>query len=123
MLSSEVSARLDALQPDAAGELRTIDRMSLEVTDPALLALCTGYMEAAMRCRDWHPPKQGLTEREQAFIDFTEQFVTSVSTLEEGAVTRLLDFATADEIYAFVHAMYVTDMTLRLQIVGQEVLL
>ena len=97
--------------------------MSLEVTDPALLDLCSGYMEAAMRCRDWHPPGEGLTERERAFLDFTEQFVTSVSTLGEDAVTRLLDFATADEVYAFVHAMYVRDMTLRMQIVGQEVLL
>ena len=123
MLSSEVFARLKALHPDAAGELKNIDDMSLEVTDPALLALCTGYMEAAMRCRNWQPPEGGLTDRERAFLDFTEQFVTSVSTLGEAAVTRLLDFATADEVYAFVHAMYVTDMTLRLQIVGQEVLL
>jgi hypothetical protein len=38
-----------------------------------------------------------LTARERAFIDFTEQFVSSVGTMEDDQVTRLQDFATADE--------------------------
>ena len=122
MRSSHLFDQLHALQPAAASELKNIESMSEAVTDPALLDLCSGYTEAALACRDWQPPAGGLSEREQAFIDFTEQFVTSVSTLGHAAVNRLLDFATADEVYAFVHALYVRDMSLRLEMVGREVL-
>ena len=122
MLASDVLARLEALQPDTAGELKNISSMAPRQTDPALLELCAGYMEAAMRLQDWQPPEGGLSEKEQAHINFTEQFVSSVSTLDAAAVNRLLDFGTADEAYAFVHALYVTDMSLRLSIVGKEVL-
>lgn len=122
MISSTVLDRLDTLQPEAARELRNITALSQQATDPALLALCTDYAEAALRCRDWRPPEAGLSGRERAFIDFTEQFVTSVSTLDSAVVARLLDFASADEVYAFVHALYVADMGLRMEIVGREML-
>lgn len=122
MLSTDVSNRLDALAPEPAAELRRISALAREATDPAILALCTDYIDAALRCRDWRPPEGGLSDREQAFIGFTEGFVTAVSAMESAAVDRLLEHASADEVYAFVHALYVTDMSLRLDIVGREVL-
>ena len=122
MPSSEVSSRLEALQPEIAGELNTISAMAREATDPELLSLCAGYVEAALRCQDWSPPERGLSDREQAFIDFTEQFVTSVGTISDDQVSRLLEFSDADQVYGFVHALYVTDMSLRLDMVGKEVL-
>ena len=122
MLSFEVFERLEALQPHAAGKLKTITAMADQATDPELLALCASCIEAALRCQDWRPPEGGLSAREQAFVDFTEQFVTSVSTTSSMQVDRLLAFASADEVYAFVHALYVTDMALRLEMVGKEVL-
>ena len=123
MLSPAVANRIAALQPDSAAELRNIIDLAHQATDTELLAMCSGYIEAALRCLDWHPSAAGLTKKERAFIAFTEQFVSSVGTMSEGQVAVLLEFATADEVYAFVHAIYVADMTLRLDIVGREVLL
>jgi len=122
MLSTAVADRLETLQPAAFAELTTITRLAEQATDPKLLKLCAGYIEAALRCADWQPPTEGLSPREKAFIAFTEQFVTSVSTLEASQVSGLLEHASADEVYGFVHALYVIDMSLRLEIVGREVL-
>ena len=97
MLSPAIATRLTALQPNSSNELQNIIGLAQQSTDPELLALCTSYIEAALRCIDWQPPAAGLTARERAFIDFTEQFVSSVGTMEDDQVTRLLDFATADE--------------------------
>jgi hypothetical protein len=63
-----------------------------------------------------------LTEKEHAFIAFTEQFTSSVSTMSDEQVEGLLQFASADEVYAFVNAIYVTDMSLRLELVAGRVL-
>ena len=123
MLSPPLAACLDALHPDIATNLRTIDHLAQEAVPPDLLALCTSYAQAALEGKVWTRPEEGLTDKEQAFIAFTEQFVTSVSNMESSQVQRLLDFAGADEVYAFVHALYVTDMQLRLDMVGREVLL
>ena len=122
MLSPAIAKRLAALQPEITAELQSIVDLAQRSTDPEILALCTSYIEAALRCVDWRPPAAGLTDKQSAFIDFTEQFVSAVSTMTGDQVTRLLDFATADEVYAFVHAIYIADMALRLEIVGGEVL-
>ncbi len=122
MLSTHVSERLGELAPAAAAELRNITSMAEEVTDPDLLQLCTAYIDAVLMCRDWQPPEGGLDDRQQAFIAFSEKFATSVSGIDSADVARLRDFATDDEVYAFVHALYVADMSRRLDIVGREVL-
>ena len=122
MLSPAVARRLEALQPDTSAELHTILGQAREAVEPSLLALCASCAEAALRCEDWQPPGGGLDDRQQAFIAFTEQFVSAVSNTSHAQVARLLEYASADEVYAFVHALYVIDMALRLEIVGSEVL-
>ena len=58
-----------------------------------------------------------------AFIAFTEQFATSVSTLTDAQVARLLESASEDEVYGFVNALYVLDMSRRLDLVVGRILL
>ncbi len=122
MLSGPVAQRLEALQPDTTAHLQRINQLSREGLDGPLFALCEGCLDAALRGELWRPPAGGLDERQRAFIDFTEQFASSVSTLQAEQVSRLLDFASADEVYGFVHALYVADMTRRLELVAGEVL-
>lgn len=117
MISEDVLTRLEALHPEVISEMRTVLQLAHDTTDPALLELCAGYIDAALNNRLWQPPHE-LTEKEKAFIAFTEQFVTSVSTMQDVQVQRLLEHASADEVYAFVNALYVTDMTSRLDIVA-----
>lgn len=118
MLSQQVQSRLQELHPDIATRLDTIIGLAPESTDPQLLALCSSYVDAALRNEDWTPPSAGLSDKEQAFIQFTEQFTASVSTMSDQQVASLQNFASADEIYAFVNALYVADMTRRLDLVA-----
>ncbi len=122
MLPANVAVTLEQLHPDIAGQLHNIVDLSQQVTDRALLELCCSYIEAALLCQDWQAPERSLSDKEQAFIAFSEQFAMSVSTMTRGQVEHLLEFASADEVYAFVHALYVNDMRLRLEIVAREVL-
>ena len=121
MLESQTIARLEALQPETTAELCNIMRLAPEATDAQLLELCASYIDAALLLQGWTPPR-ALTDKEQAFIAFTEQFVSSVGTMSDNQVTRLLKFASADEVYAFVNALYVTDMERRLDVVAGRML-
>ena len=123
MLSAEVSARLEELHPSISSELNNIGSVATEVVDKQLLALCSGYIDAALCQRDWVPPNGGLTDKEHAFIAFTEQFTTSVSTMTNEQVDKLLEYASADEVYNFASALYVVDMTRRLDLVVGKVLI
>jgi hypothetical protein len=122
MLSTNIFTRLQTLQPDIASQLDNIMQLAPKATDASLLDLCSGYIDAALRHRHWSPPERALTEREQAFIAFTEQFTSSVGTMSDQQVERLLRFASADEVYAFINAIYVTDMSRRLELVAGRVL-
>ncbi len=123
MLSPELLDRLETLQPEIAEKLDAVVRLAPETTDQPLLDLCAGYIDAALRREQWHPPARPLNEKEQAFIALTEQFVSSVGTMSDQQVKRLLDHASADEVYAFVNALYVTDMARRLDMVAGRMLL
>ena len=122
MLLTQTIARLESLQPETTAALRNIIRLAPESTDPQLLELCAAYIDAALLQQDWAPPTRALTEKEAAFIAFTEQFVSSVGTMDDDQVSRLQQFASADEIYAFVHALYITDMERRLELVAGRML-
>lgn len=121
MLATETLNRLEKLQPDITKQLHTITQLAPQTTDPELLALCQSYIDATLYLQTWTPARQ-LTAKEQAFIAFTEQFITSVSSMSDAQVERLLQFASADEVYAFVNALYVTDMSRRLELVTERVL-
>jgi hypothetical protein len=123
MLSAEVSARLEVLHPSISSELNNMAGVATDVVDPRLLALCASYIDAALCQRDWTPPANGLTAKERAFIAFTEQFTTSVSTMTDEQVDKLLEYASADEVYNFASALYVVDMTRRLDLVAGKVLI
>lgn len=122
MLSTNIVTRLEKLQPAITTELQHIMRLTSEATDKNILKLCTGYIDAALRNQTWSPPELALTEKEQAFIAFTEQFTSSVSTMSDEKVQNLLQFSSVDEVYTFVNAIYVTDMSLRLELVAGRVL-
>lgn len=121
MLKAQTVMRLEALHPDTTAALCNMVTLAPETTNSQLLELCLGYVDAALRLQDWAPPRP-LTAKEQAFIAFTEQFVSSVGTMSDTQVARLQEFASADEVYAFVNALYVSEMAKRLELVALRVL-
>lgn len=122
MLSEPVKQRLTTLHPEGTTELQHINQLALEAVDPTLLKLCTELIDALLQDRSPTLP-QTLSPRDQAFLAFTEQFVTAVSAVSDKQVAELLRFATEDEVYSFVNALYVTDMTRRLDLVAGRVLI
>lgn len=121
MLSQTLQQRLTTLHPEGSSALTRLSELAPASTDPALLDLCGSMVDALLDNRTWQPP-HALTPREQAFTAFTEQFVTAVSGTTDQQVQRLLEFASDDEVYNFVNALYVVDMTRRLERVAGRLL-
>ena len=121
MISEPVRKRLALLHPEGSEQLARINQLALEATEPELLELCAGCIDSLLQDKSWVPPHP-LTPRQQAFIAFSEQFATSVSTLPDAQVARLLEFASEDEVYGFVNALYVVDMSRRLDVVVGRIL-
>jgi alkylhydroperoxidase family enzyme len=117
----ELYARLAELHQEGVAELKRVNAIARESTDPALLALCHGRAVAMLTAGRWDEPP-GLGDRACAFLDFTEQFVTSVSHIADADVERLLEHASAEEVYCFIGALYVLEMTTRVELVAREVL-
>lgn len=121
MLAKNIQEQLAAMHPESTLKLTRLNQLSRETTDVELLDLCSSYIDTMLRDLPWQPPNP-LTDREKTFLNFAEQFMMAVSAIEDQQVAALMKYASADEIYCFVNALYVVDMTLRLNLVIGRVL-
>jgi alkylhydroperoxidase family enzyme len=129
---------LEALHPEGARELGRLYGVARESADPELLELCHVRIASMLgheRTEEWiSQPSPGLgddklrhindwrtsdafTPAERAHLAFTEQFVMSVSDLTAADIDSLLAFEDQNQVYAFITALYVVEMTLRLDMV------
>jgi len=113
--------RLATLHPEGVAELKRINVVARRTADRALLELCHARAKALLTHGAWDEPAEA-GERERAFLDFTEQFVTSVSHVSDEDVERLLEHASPAEVYGFINSLYVLEMTTRVELVAKEVL-
>jgi hypothetical protein len=113
--------RLMELQPDPAAKLVRLNQVAREQTDPKVFALCTDRAFAMIEGQGTEPPAD-LSDRESAYLDFTEQFVTSVGTISDAQVDALLAEDSPEDVYAFAGAIYAAEMTRRVEIVSNAVL-
>jgi hypothetical protein len=113
--------RLMELQPDPAAKLIRLNGVAREQIDPELFALCTDRAFAMIE-RDGTGRPADVTAREGAYLDFTEQFVTSVGTISDAQVDALLAEDSPEDVYAFAGALYAAEMTHRAEIVSKAVL-
>ena len=63
-----------------------------------------------------------FTPAERAHLAFTEQFVTSVRDVSADDVDALLEHASPAEVHSFVAALYVVELTQRVDMVARVVL-
>jgi len=115
------TARLRELHPEGIAELERALAVARRSTDPELLDLCARRVDAMLAGTGFDDP-DGITARERAYLDFTEQFVISVSTVSDAQVDALLEHSTPEEVYGFIGALYVTEMARRVEIVSGAVL-
>ena len=122
LVSEPLRQRLETHHPQAIAELDKLGRI-LDATslDPALLTLCSDYFAAALRDQQWAPSKS-LTELETACIDVCEQFMVSVSAMTDLQIAALNRHLSADDVYNLMSAIYLIEMSQRLDLTLARVL-
>ncbi|HMJ34515.1 MAG TPA: hypothetical protein VK501_11410 [Baekduia sp.] len=113
--------RLRELHPDGAARLAHLNTVASGVTDPQLLALCVTCADTMLQGASYDIPSE-LDAREVAALEFTEQFVTSVGDVSDEQVQALLEHLSPEELYGFIGALYVREMTRRVELVAGRVL-
>ena len=134
-----INELLRSLQPDGVAELALVNKAARESTDPELLELCRCLIVAMLEEKAPHPLTDpvvpglaadkiaALDDRaesvafsplERAALEFTEQFVISVSTMSDEQVEVLRAHLGDEKTYAFAAALYVIEMTERLRIIS-----
>jgi len=122
-----INKLLRSLQPDGAAELALVNKAARESTDPELLELCRCLIVALLEENSIHrvddrTASDAYSPLERAALDYTEQFVISVSSMSDEQVEALRSHLGDEKTYAFAAALYVIEMTERLRIISSVVL-
>jgi hypothetical protein len=113
---------LEAHHPEAVGEIRNLEGiLTVSGLDTDLLALCANYFDARLADEPWTPPNP-LSELEQSCIDVCEQFMISVSDIREEHIVSLRRHLSTDEVYNLMSAIYLIEMSRRLDLTLERVL-
>ena len=138
-----INELLRNLQPEGTAELELMNEAAWDATDPELLELCRCLIVAMLEgkaCRgsdnpgvpypgpdkiaaldDW-ASSDLFSPLERAALEFTEQFVISVSTVSDEQVEALRSQLGDEKTYSFAAALYVIEMTERLRIISDVVI-
>lgn len=136
-MDTTITERLYELQPETSGALSKVQTEAWDSADAALLELCRrrlanmlgdkqategeaehGVDEEKLAAVDNWDTSPLFTAAEQAHLAFTEQFVVAVSSVSDDDVNALLEHREPAEVYDFINALYVIDMTQRLKMVA-----
>ncbi len=122
LVNSNTRSVLQAHHPEALKELdnlaETLDSTSL---DPALLQLCQSYFSSSLNGGSWSADHE-LSELESDCIQVCEQFMVSVSSMTDEQVAALSRHLSADELYNLMYAIYLIEMSERLNLTFKGVL-
>jgi alkylhydroperoxidase family enzyme len=111
------------LHPEGVAELDNATEVAWRAVDPDLLELCRRRVAEMIGAAPAAATSDELlTTRERAHLEFTEQFVISVSTVGPEQVDALLEHASAQEVYDFSCALYLIEMSMRAALVLESTL-
>ena len=138
-----INELLRKLQPDGTAQLTLMNKAAWEATDPGLLELCRCLIVATLggnasrRANSLDAPAVSpdkiavlddwtasdvFSPLERAALEYTEQFVISVSSMSDQQVEALRSHLGDEKTYAFAAALYVVEMTERLRMVSGVVI-
>ena len=122
LVSAKTQHRLESNHPEAAAELDNLRRvLESGALDPALLALCSDYIDASLRDVEWAQPGP-LSDLESACLELCEQFMNSVANISDQQIAALSRHLSADEVYNLMYAIYLVEMAKRLDLTLERVL-
>ena len=122
LVRPDTQRRLQTHHPEVAAELDKLGQV-LDGTglNAQLLALCGDYIESNLSNREWAPPKSpGALEA--ACLDVCEQFMISVSDMREEQIAALRRHLSTDDVYNLMYAIYLIEMSKRLDLTLDRVL-
>jgi alkylhydroperoxidase family enzyme len=134
-----------ALAPQAIHDLEELKKTAWACVDPVSLELCrlriasmlgdaaglaartpsaalAGLVEERIEELEHWWLSSDFTDREKARLAYTEQFVVSVSSMEDTHIEALLEFDDHIAVYEFTMAIYVLDMTTRIALIVGAIL-
>lgn len=114
-----------AAQPEVAAALAHMQQAAWAATDPELLGRCHRRVAALLGGEQEDDDDAAATppsERDAAFLAFTDQFVFSVASVGDRDVEALLAHAEPVDVYRFVAALYSLEMSMRIEIATRAVL-
>lgn len=122
LITPATRQRLSGVHPEVATELRrlesTLDDSALA---PQLLQLISDFFDAEFGDRVWGP-SANPTALERSTLDVCEQFMVSVADVSDAQVAALAAHMSPDELYNLMYAIYLIEMSKRLDITLERVL-
>ena len=122
LVTPDTRLRLRSHHPEAIQEIENLERVLDETAlDPALLSLCSDFFNATLRSQGWSVPASA-GELETACLELCEQFSTSVSDVRDDQVAALRAHLGTDDVYNLMYAIYLIEMSQRLDITLERAL-
>ncbi|MEM1175078.1 MAG: hypothetical protein AAGA33_00145 [Pseudomonadota bacterium] len=116
LVNVETRSTLQALHPEALQELDNLaDTIDTTGLDPALLALCQAFFSSSLRGETWSSDRD-LSDLESDCLAVCEQFMVSVSSMTDEQVAALGRHLSADDLYNLMYAIYLIEMSERLNL-------
>ena len=116
LVSPDTRSTLQQHHPEALEELdRLADTLDGTRIDPELMALCRTYFASSLR-GDAFDANRELSELETDCLALCEQFMVSVSTMSDEQVAALARHLSADDLYVLMYAIYLLEMSERLNL-------
>ncbi|MEM6820065.1 MAG: hypothetical protein AAF578_14875 [Pseudomonadota bacterium] len=122
LISPESRDRLARLHSEAAAELENLEHALDDVPIPVdLLRLTDHFVDVSLRGQEWQPP-ESMTPIEKACLDYCGQFMASVASIEDAQVAALREHLSPDQVYLYANAVYLIEMSKRLDLTLEAVL-
>ena len=122
LVTSATRQRLSSLHPEVATELGRLETVLDEsALDPQLLQLVGQFFDAELGNGDWQAPADP-SPLEQACLAVCEQFMISVADMSDELVQDLAEHLSPDDLYNLMYAIYLIEMSKRLDITLERVL-
>jgi hypothetical protein len=118
-------AALARLSPEPVAALAHVEEVASDAVDARTLELVRDRVHSLLGLPssydDWRDAPT-FSAAERAVLDYVEQFVFSVSTMDDSLVSALLEHLSPVEVHELSNIVWAVDLTTRLDLVAGAVL-
>lgn len=116
LVSDATRSNLAQYHPEVVSELTRLEGLLSDGdVDQSLLQLCSDYIRASLT-NTQRPESESAGSLEQACLAFCDQFMVSVANVSDQQITALGEHLSTDTVYNFINAVYLIEMSHRLDL-------